>query len=216
MRSCGVLSDGFKIPKCTSHLGFGLVDIGLLSYESRDQQFPLWRRWILRSAVASRSAGPVAEAQEALLSNDRRVPLWRRRILRSAAASRSAGPVAEAQEALLSNDRRVPLWRRRILRSAAASRSAGPVAEARGLLLSKVRGRLLSRLPFITLWRKRFVEPDPNDFLRWSPSCCRTVFRTVCRKARCRADETSMKGVGEEIQGMSGGCRCPEICNGIK
>ena len=25
MRSCGVLSDGFKIPKCTSHLGIGLV-----------------------------------------------------------------------------------------------------------------------------------------------------------------------------------------------
>ena len=24
MRSSGVLSDGFKIPKCTSHLGFGL------------------------------------------------------------------------------------------------------------------------------------------------------------------------------------------------
>ena len=27
MRSCGVLSDGFKIPKCTSHLGFGLAGI---------------------------------------------------------------------------------------------------------------------------------------------------------------------------------------------
>ncbi len=27
MRSCGVLSDGFEIPKCTSHLGIGLVTI---------------------------------------------------------------------------------------------------------------------------------------------------------------------------------------------
>jgi hypothetical protein len=31
MRSCGVLSDGFKIPKCTSHLGIGLaVAIGVI------------------------------------------------------------------------------------------------------------------------------------------------------------------------------------------
>ena len=64
-------------------------------------------------------------------------------------------------------DRRFPLWRRRrILRSAAAaSRSAGHVAAARWLLLSKVRGLLLSRVPLVSLWRERCVEPDPNVFL---------------------------------------------------
>ena len=53
MRSCGVLSDGFKIPKCTSHLGFGL---GV--HPARENRFPQSsiKRWALPETLP---VGPV-------------------------------------------------------------------------------------------------------------------------------------------------------------
>ena len=41
MRSCGVLSDGFKIPKCTSHLGIGLAPLILSPSKDEPTNPPL-------------------------------------------------------------------------------------------------------------------------------------------------------------------------------